>query len=197
VPSSGGGAPREVKEDAGLLDRARRGDDAAFSALYERYQRAIFSYAAHMCGRQAGDDIVQETFLAVLKKGGSYDRSKGTVAAYLFGIARHFVFRQLASSREPLSEENGELEAIPGADATILDELTREELVAAVRVAVQELQPVFREAVVLCELQELDYATAAEIVGCPVGTIRSRLYRAKWLLTKKLAALRPGVGMRG
>jgi RNA polymerase sigma-70 factor (ECF subfamily) len=183
-----------VKEDAGLLDRARRGDDAAFSALYERYLRAIFSYAAHMCGRQTGDDVVQETFLAVLKKGGSYDRSKGTVAAYLFGIARHFVFRQLASSREALSEEDGELEAIPGADATILDELTREELVAAVRVAVQELPPVFREAVVLCEFQELDYATAAEIVGCPVGTIRSRLHRAKALLITKLAGLRQGIG---
>jgi len=177
-------------DDAVLLGRARRGDETAFTTLYERYQAPIFRYAAHMCGREAGDDIVQETFLAVLRKGGTFDAAKGTVGAYLFGIARHFVFKQLATSHE------GAIEDVDGAaelasDATILDDLTNAELMAAVREAVQALPPTFREAIVLCELEEIDYATAADIVGCPIGTIRSRLHRAKGLLATKLATLKP------
>ena len=50
-------------DDVGLLGRARRGDEAAFSALFSRYQRVIYRYAAYMCGPDAGDDIVQETFM--------------------------------------------------------------------------------------------------------------------------------------
>jgi hypothetical protein len=75
--------------------------------------------------------------------------------------------------------------------ATVLDSLTRAETIDAVRTAVQSLPPPYREAVVLCELQEMGYADAAEIVGCPIGTIRSRLHRAKALLTEKLAVMQP------
>jgi hypothetical protein len=75
--------------------------------------------------------------------------------------------------------------------ATVLDSLTRAETIDAVRTAVQSLPPPYREAVVLCELQEMGYADAAEIVGCPIGTIRSRLHRAKALLTAKLAVMQP------
>src|SRR5262245_631475 len=66
-------------EDAGLLEGARRGDTSAFSGLFSRYQRPIFRYAAHMCGRDAADDIVQETFLAVLRGQGQYDPSRGPI----------------------------------------------------------------------------------------------------------------------
>src|SRR5262245_54727201 len=69
----------EQVDEATLLTRASEGDEAAFGELYARYQRQIFHYAARMCGAAAGDDVVQETFLAVLRQGGRFDPAKGTV----------------------------------------------------------------------------------------------------------------------
>lgn len=177
----------------GLLERARLGDEAAFSELFARFQGPIYRYAAHMCGPEGGDDVVQETFLAVLRQNGHFDASRGTLVQYLFGIARHIVVRHLATRsrtafREPADDEvNG---AAP-ASTSVLDSLTRAEAVDAVRAAVQSLPPYYREVVVLCDLQEMDYADAAEVLRCPIGTVRSRLHRARGLLTTKLAVLQP------
>ncbi len=70
---------------------------------------------------------------------------------------------------------------------TALDRLTRVETAHQVRAAVQSLPPGYREVVVLCDLQEMEYADAAAIIGCPIGTVRSRLHRARSLLATKLA----------
>jgi len=179
----------EVGDD-GLLDGARRGDAAAFSQLFTRYQGPIFRYAAHMCGRDAADDVVQETFLAVLRRPERYDAARGPVVNYLFGIARHFAWKRLTSRERASLEEELDEQVHAGAcgQPTVLDSLTRAETIEAVRLAIASLPPVYREAVVLCELQEMSYETAAEVVRCPVGTIRSRLHRAKALLTAKLTA---------
>ena len=184
-------------DDAGLIALARRGDAVAFSRLFAGFERPIFRYAAHMCGRDAADDIVQETFLAVLKSpsaslGASrgYDPQKGSVGNYLFGIARHCVLKRL-SNREIATfelDEDSERRACSDESPTVLDSLSREETIQAVRAAIASLPAAYREAVVLCELQEMSYADAASVAQCPVGTVRSRLHRAKALLTAKLAA---------
>lgn len=185
-------------DDAGLIPLARRGDAVAFSRLFASFERPLFRYAAHMCGRDAADDIVQETFLAVLRGSGSYDASKGTVGSYLFGIARHFVLKRL-NAREIGSfdlDEHDEATAWPDDRPSVLDSLSREQTVQTVRAAIASLPAPYREVVVLCELQEMNYVDAAAIVECPVGTIRSRLHRAKALLMTKLAATHVEVGMR-
>ena len=74
---------------------------------------------------------------------------------------------------------------------TVLDTLSRAETVHTVRAAIASLPAPYREAVVLCELQEMSYADAAAVAECPVGTVRSRLHRAKALLTEKLVRLKP------
>src|SRR5580693_3976150 len=86
-------------DDVGLLERAHRGDEDAFSQLFTRHQRAIYRYAVHMCGRDAADDIVQETFLGVLRQVGRYEASRGAVLGYLLGIARHLVVKRLTSRK--------------------------------------------------------------------------------------------------
>ena len=91
--------PSEV-DDEGLLRLVWQGDEQAFSELFSRHQGPIYRYAVHMCGREAGDDVVQETFLALLRHNGRYDPSRGSLVAYLFGIARHFVMRQLTARCE-------------------------------------------------------------------------------------------------
>jgi RNA polymerase sigma-70 factor (ECF subfamily) len=181
-------------DDHGLLEHVRRGDQQAFSRLYALYQSAIYRYAMHMCGAAAADDVVQDTFVALLRQPARYDPARGPILGYLLGIARHHVSKRLAERgiESPLDtfdpRDEVEAEAFGTVCETPLDVVSREELVRQVRDAIQSLPAVYREAVVLCELQEMDYATAAAIMRCPIGTVRSRLYRAKAMLMTKLGA---------
>ena len=178
-------------DDAVLLERVQRGDEAAFAALYERHQRAIYRYAMHMCGPEAADDVVQDTFLAVIRRGLGFDAARGTVAAYLFGIARHHILKRIAECgmRHAEFEDTEAMNPQPSP----LAELQRAETIAQVREAVGTLPPAYREVVVLCELQEMDYADAASVLECPIGTVRSRLHRARALLAQKLTSRRKDV----
>jgi RNA polymerase sigma-70 factor (ECF subfamily) len=180
----------ETIDEAALLTRASKGDETAFGELYARYQRQIYHYAARMCGVAAGDDVVQETFLAVLRQGGRFDPARGTVPAYLYGIARHHVIKRLGRDGVLLSErvELVTSDAIAAQD-TPLETMARERMIGAVRQAVQSLPSAYREVVALCDLQEMDYATVAQVIQCPIGTVRSRLHRARGLLLKKLSAV--------
>jgi RNA polymerase sigma-70 factor (ECF subfamily) len=179
-------------EDARLLERASRGETGAVSHLFARYQAWIYRYAVHMCGRDAGDDIVQETFLTLMRKPERYDPARGPIVAYLLGIARHLALKRLASAgAEALAEELDDDEAVDPVQETVLDHLTRAETIDVVRAAVRSLPPLYREVIVLCELQEMDYSSAAVIIQCPIGTVRSRLHRARAMLSAKLAALQP------
>jgi RNA polymerase sigma-70 factor (ECF subfamily) len=177
-------------DEAALLTRASGGDEAAFCELFARYQRQIYHYAERMCGCAAGDDVVQETFLAVLRPSGRFDPTKGTVPAYLFGIARHHVIKRLARQGVTLAEppELVAADAIAPQD-TPFDVMARERMIGVVRQAVQSLPPAYREVVALCDLQEMDYATVAHVIQCPIGTVRSRLHRARALLLRKLASV--------
>jgi len=198
------GASGAESRDAGLIALARRGDAVAFSRLFGGFERPIFRYAAHMCGRDAADDVVQDTFLAVLRGPGQYDSSKGTVGSYLFGIARHFVLKRLKACERATFElnEDGLPAGLPAgalAEAganSVLDSLSRDETIKTVRAAVASLPAPYREVVVLCELQEMSYVDAAAIVQCPVGTVRSRLHRARALLMLKLEAAHCESGTR-
>jgi RNA polymerase sigma-70 factor (ECF subfamily) len=180
-------------DDAALLQRARKGDEAAFSQLFARHHRAIRRYAAYMSSGDSGDDVVQETFLAVLRQTGRGDSVQGTVAAYLFGIARHVVVKRWAARDTVLFADPDDArlaEAQAPDQPSALDDLARAETIAAVRAAVQSLPAAYREVVLLCELQEMDYADAAGVIGCPIGTVRSRLSRARALLASKLASVK-------
>ena len=141
-------------DEAALLTRASGGDEAAFCELFARYQRQIYHYAERMCGCAAGDDVVQETFLAVLRPSGRFDPTKGTVPAYLFGIARHHVIKRLARQGATLSEppELVAADAIAPQD-TPFEAIARERMIGVVRQAVQSLPPVYREVVALCDLR--------------------------------------------
>ena len=164
--------------------------------LFARYQGPIYRYAAHLCGRDAGDDIVQETFLTMMRRPGRYDPARGPVLAYLLGIARHLALKRLAASGLSQSEDNLDDAAAIQEQPTALDHLTRTETVDTVRAAVDSLPPRYREVVVLCELQEMDYESASRVIECPVGTVRSRLHRARALLSAKLAAVQPAGARR-
>lgn len=178
-------------DEAGLLKRARAGDEDAFSHLYSLHQRAIYRYAMYMCGAAEADDVVQEAFMALLRLDNSFDASRGTVGGYLFGIARHVVLKRLGSR---FGHERDDFDADASTalspDVSVLDVMTQQETIDAVRAGIASLPPRYREVIALCDLQEMDYLTAAALLECPVGTVRSRLHRARTLLADKLSALR-------
>ena len=172
--------------DAALLEQALTGAEDAFTALYRRRQGGVYRFALQMTGSAAlAEDVTQETFLALLLHGTRYDPARGTVASFLYGIARNLVMRRL--ERRPGSElvVQEEIEECAGPD-DLLENLTRRESIEQVRRAVLSLPPVFREAVVLCDLQDSSYEEAAAALDCPVGTVRSRLSRGRDMLARKL-----------
>ena len=137
------------------------------------------------------EDVIQEVFLALMRDGGRYDSRRGSVAACLYGIARNKVLRSLERESRPGVEQAAEEPASEAGGP--LEELARSETVRAVRDAVLALPAHYREAVVLCDLQEMAYEEAAQVLGCAVGTVRSRLHRGREMLAGKLRpAQRPG-----
>jgi RNA polymerase sigma-70 factor, ECF subfamily len=186
--------------DSDLLQRMQEGDEDAFLQLYRKRQAAIYRFALHMSGsRQVAEDVTQEVFLALMREPGKFQPQRGSLAAYLYGIARNCVLQQIEkqSLQVPLANEDGAdghipvEPLLPAPDP--LGDLTRQEDIERVRQAVLALPAHYREVVVLCDLEELDYAQAAASLGCAVGTVRSRLHRARSLLLKKLRALPVGV----
>ena len=189
------------QNDDDLLLRIRGGDEQAFLHLYQQRQGAIYRFALHIAGSSAvAEDIVQDVFLVVISEGAGFDSSRGSLSSYLFGIARKLVLRHLQRERQDLSllDDSEESSVLPpAAIESPLEDLTRREGVEALRRAVLALPRRYREVVVLCDLEELDYADAAQVLGCPIGTVRSRLHRARALLMEKLQperGVRPAMG---
>jgi RNA polymerase sigma-70 factor (ECF subfamily) len=183
-------AHQPTETDDELLSRLRRGDEAAFVTLYRRRQGAIYRFAMHMSGSAtAAEDITQEVFLALLRQECGFDPERGTLSGYLFGIARKLVLRNLERRRADVPIESESDEAASPELAVIDDplvDLTQREGMEALRRAVMALPRRYREVVLLCDLEELDYADAALVLQCPIGTVRSRLHRARALLFEKL-----------
>jgi len=179
--------------DYDLLRLVMAGDEDAFTSLYRRRQGGIYRFALQMSGsRPIAEDVTQEVFMTIVRDARAYDPARGSLASYLYGIARNHVLRRLERERlfVPFAdaEEDQETSATASliAETDPLADLTRNEMIEAVRGAVLALPAHYREAVVLCDLHEMSYAEAADVVGCAVGTIRSRLHRARALLVEKL-----------
>src|SRR4051812_37198773 len=179
-----------VETDDELLLRIRSGDESAFLNLYRRRQAALYRFALHMSGSApVAEDVTQDVFLAVLREDCGYDPERGTLSGYLFGIARKLILRQVERGRANVAIESDSDDAtLPelAVDDDPLLDLTHREGIDALRRAVQALPRRYREVVVLCDLEEVDYADAAIALGCPIGTVRSRLHRARALLLEKL-----------
>lgn len=189
---------QEERDDV-LLRRAAKGDEEAFTMVYRRHQGALYRYALRMTGSAwSAEEVVQEVFMTLIREPKKFDAGRGTVGAFLFGIARNRVMKHRERTprelplEEPGKDGMGAKEPADGVTPAVWAE--RWERVEQVRNAVLGLPAEFREAVVLCELEELSYEEAARLSGCPIGTIRSRLHRGRALLLAKLELLKDTPG---
>jgi len=186
---------RAELRDEDLLRRIVAGDDGAFRSFYLRHQRPIYRFALHMTGRpEAAEEVVQEAFMTLIREISKFDSARGTPQAFLFGIARNHVRRLLESEKRfvPLPEDDdlhvraGHASLSYGLGESLSDDLARAEIIKRVHRAILALPEHYRETVTLCDLQGFDYSAAAATLGCPVGTVRSRLARAREMLVAKL-----------
>jgi RNA polymerase sigma-70 factor (ECF subfamily) len=182
----------QALSDQELLRLTQAGNEDAFTRLYRRYQGPLYRFALQMSGKQnVAEDVVQEVFLVLMRQAFRFDASLGSLSAYLYGIARNQVWRSLERNRllvsitDELEVDSNLLDPLIAPDDPLGD-LTRGEGIAALREAILVLPLHYREVVVLCDLEEMSYAEAAEALDCALGTIRSRLHRAHALLVEKL-----------
>jgi RNA polymerase sigma-70 factor (ECF subfamily) len=179
--------------DEELLRLIASGSRDALAMLYRRYQDTVFRFALHMgVSESVAEDIMQDTFLAVARGAKPHPDGRAKFSTYLFGIVRNLTRRRLGRDSRFASlrwwiKRNLE-EPVSTPEQTLVEDLTRQQMIHCVRSAVLSLPLRYREVVILCDLHGRDYADAAAIVGCPVGTVRSRLFRARGLLAEKLGA---------
>lgn len=171
------------------------GSEEALALLYRRRQAGIYRFALQMSGSKTiAEDVTQEVFLFLMRQAEVFDPARGSVSAFLLGVARNHVLRRLRVEQNltPLGDDfDDDLPLLnTSADFCPLEDLTRAETIESVRRAILSLPSKYREVIVLCELQDVSYGETAEILGCAIGTVRSRLHRARALL---LAKLRPEI----
>jgi RNA polymerase sigma-70 factor, ECF subfamily len=181
-------ADEELLQDQCLLTAFKGGDRDAFATLYRRHSRAIFQFSLYLAGNaDTADEITQEVFVWLIHHPDAFDPTRGSLPAFLGGVARKFLWRQQRAQRKWLPLEDA-LQLLQTMSISRHSSLQSEVLpdAAQVREAIARLPIRYREAIVLCDLQENDYAETALILGCSVGTVRSRLHRGRGLLARRL-----------
>ncbi len=180
--------------DDSLLASARRGDSRALEALLVRYQPQVYRFGLRLCGHpEDARDVLQETMVALVR---TLDRYQGaaSLSTYLFSIARSFCSKQRRKSKfatqpeESLEVLLAERPAVlPASRVSPEDEAVHQELAAALEAAIAQLEPKYREVLVLRDVEGLSAQDAGEILKLSVQAVKSRLHRARLALREALA----------
>ena len=185
-------------DDQALMERVKQGDRQAFESLYSRHGPPIMRFLYRLCADRAlAEDLTQDVFLKVWHAAAGW-RPLGRVSTWLFQIAKYHWWNEAAKHkrRRPIRGS----QVLPAEDAapddpdapTPGEALARAESAAAVEAALAELSPKLRVVFVLVRLEGVSYAETAEIVGIPVGTVKSRAAAAEaWLRRHLRDALEP------
>ncbi len=170
--------------DEELYQLMRKGSQEAFAQLYERREPALYRFALHMSGSPTvAEEVSHEVFVQLMGPSTRFDETRGSLESFLYGIARNLirVVRRLGQVAEAVDRPYLH---------DILGELISNETTAALHRTLRELPERYRDVViVLCDLEERSYEDVARLIGRPVGTVRSRLHRARALLSAKLKRL--------
>jgi len=182
--------PRAARapDNAALVLQLAGGRTAALDELYRREAAPVYRYALALCGNAAwAADATQEAFVALATRPQAFDAKRGSLGAYLAGVARHALAAQWRALRaeEPLADDDEVGTPVGQAPASPEHLLVQAQDSASIWAALRTLPAPMREVLVLVDLQERPYAEAAGIAGIEINTLRTRLHRARL----KLAAL--------
>lgn len=188
------GPPDDSVSDASVIERSWDEPDA-FAVLFNRYADDIHRYAARRLGTEAADDLMAETFVIAFQQRRRYDVSRPQARPWLYGIVTNLVGQHRRAEARRLKAlsrvaTTSPAEGEPLADrvaAKVSAESTRGRLAGALAA----LPARHRDVLLLIAWGDLDYAEAAEALGVPVGTVRSRLHRARTGLRRELGGSDP------
>lgn len=191
-------ATADKAEEITLCERVAAGDEAAFARLVERYQHRVFGFCARLLGDRAeAEDLAQDVFLTVYRNAGEF-RGDCAFSTWLFRIAKNqtlnrikYLERRGRSARRADPESADErIARLVDPEATRADEAIADRQQARmVQEAIEELGEEHRAVVVLRDLEDLSYEEISEITGLPLGTVKSRIHRARSALAKRLSRI--------
>jgi RNA polymerase sigma-70 factor (ECF subfamily) len=186
------GADRELETDEALVGRCLDGDQLAWGALVRRHSKQVWFLCLRSAGgrRDEAEDLVQEIFWKISRILDRYDRSHA-FKPWMLQVARNYLVDHHRSRRRE-KESTLDLDAMvvePGSSpSTQGAAVLQRERAEAIRDGLEQLPEALREAVVLRDLQDLEYEEIAETLGVPLGTVKSRINRGRIRLAERLLA---------
>ena len=166
---------------AGLMRALAAGNEDAMTALYDMHGGLVYRFALQMARDESvAEEVTQDVFLALFRQAASFDPTRARLSTWLCGIARRQLWKHF--NRNPRFDDFAGADDLfepesPAPDPCAL--LTSREAVATVQRGIDAMPLPLKEVLVLCELEEMTYEDVAAALGIPVGTVRSRLHRAK------------------
>lgn len=189
-----------MEPDLELVERCLSGDDLAWEGLLQTHTRKVYNLCYRFTGRPSeAEDLTQEVFIKIFQTLKSFDSAQGTFMTWLNRVARnHLVdhYRRTKKDRitSSIEEEVGGLEEKPSPSVEPVAQLEFRERKELLQRGLDKLSPDLREAVILRDLQDLDYDEIAQVLGVPEGTVKSRINRGRLELARVLKRME---GMRG
>lgn len=168
--------------DPGFRALIRAGDEGAFNVLFRKHSRAVYNHCFRLTGDWTGaEDCTSLVFLEAWRLREKVEPNGGSLLPWLLGVANHVVHRRrrVARRHQALMEHMPAPELLPDFADEVVGRLEDQERIAAVRQVLDRLSRSDREVLALCVWAGLDYAAAAQALGVPIGTVRSRLSRAR------------------
>ena len=178
-----------VASDAEIIERSWL-DPEQFAVLFDRHAPLIHRYAARRIGRDAADDLVAETFLAAFGKRLRYDREHPDARPWLYGIATNLVSQHRREEQRQYRIRQTAVRDpdLPGHAERVAADQTARSFRVQLTAALAALTDDDRDVLILIAWEQLSYQEAARALGIPVGTVRSRLSRARSRIRAALAA---------
>ena len=176
----------DANVDLDLLRRMRAGEALAFASLYQRHQAPLYRFALLRSGSSdIAADIVQDVFMSLIEGKLNFDPLRGALSSFLYGVARNFMLKRAEGERRYLplqvhaNDEDDDACDVTDCAITPLEKILMNERAESVRVALAKIAPHYRDVLILYEIQELSYVEIAHICQIDIGTVRSRLSRAR------------------
>jgi RNA polymerase sigma-70 factor (ECF subfamily) len=189
-----------VEQDQELVRRCLDGENPAWEGLVRAHSRKVYNLCYRFTGRiQDAEDLTQEVFIKVFQTLRSYDSAQGTFSTWLNRVARNHLVDHYRRTRKDrvtssLDDDSTPLPELPSPRAAPTASVESRERRELLQAALDQMSPDLREAVVLRDLQDLDYQEIAQVLGVPQGTVKSRINRGRLELARVIKRME---GVRG